>query len=463
MADSPTAYDDALFVLTRLREAGHEAYLAGGCVRDFLLGQRAKDFDVATSAEPNQVRGLFRNTQAVGAAFGVILVHHGDSTIEVATFRTDLQYRDGRRPEGVKFATAAEDAQRRDFTINGLFRDPIEDRIIDYVGGQADLRAKLLRAIGNADERFAEDHLRLLRAVRFASRLGFTIEPATAGAIAAHAHELVRISPERIAEELRKMLMPVTRDSALVMLEEFGLLRILLRFLPEKPALSKNPTPASEVLRRAGSDGHQSVSLEYLRARRLGGTGSAAAAPDTPLLIACGNGAGFSLGLALAAICLDFRMSASGRFDPRVWLVPSEIKRAVHAMRQALKISNDEADEMTGALAWGQLLADAYPPVAMLKRFLQQPYSADARVLMAGVARLGLATERINAVMAALEPLSRTEFAPPPLVTGDDLTNAGAVPGPKFRKALDAAYDAQLEGTISTREEAMRIAMGLAI
>ena len=145
MADSSLAFDEALRVLRRLRDGGFEAYFAGGCVRDLLLGQTAKDYDVATNAAPNRVRGLFKNTQAVGAAFGVILVHEGQSTIEVATFRTDLQYRDGRRPEGVKFTTAEEDAQRRDFTINGLFLDPIENRIIDFVGGQADLKARLLR------------------------------------------------------------------------------------------------------------------------------------------------------------------------------------------------------------------------------------------------------------------------------------------------------------------------------
>jgi len=172
--------DDAVAVVKRLRNAGHVAYFAGGCVRDTLLGLQPKDFDIATDAPPQRVRELFTNTQAVGAAFGVILVRHKKSVIEVATFRTDLKYLDGRRPEGVVFTTAEEDAKRRDFTINGLFFDPIENHVIDYVGGQEDLKNKVLRAIGEPNHRFEEDHLRLLRAVRFAARFDLTIEHATA-------------------------------------------------------------------------------------------------------------------------------------------------------------------------------------------------------------------------------------------------------------------------------------------
>jgi tRNA nucleotidyltransferase/poly(A) polymerase len=418
MSDPQSAYDDALNVLQHLRAAGFEAYFAGGCVRDFLLGQPAKDYDVATNAAPNQVRKLFKNTQAVGAAFGVILVRHEHSTIEVATFRTDLEYRDGRRPEGVKFATAQEDAQRRDFTINGLFRDPIENRIIDYVGGQADLQAKVIRAIGNADERFAEDHLRLLRAVRFASRLNFEIEPTTAAAISAHAHELIRISPERIAEELRKMLMPTSRNRAYLLLQQFGIIRILLRFLPEKPG------------------------------------------PNQPLKLfqTIAKSRPITFGLALAALVLEFRINASGDANVRRLLAPAEMKRTANSMRQALKISNDESDEIIGALSFHQLLSDAPPSVATLKRFLQQRQADDATTLMTGIEQCGLLSERINPVLASLEELRKTDYAPPPLITGDDLTAAGAVPGPKFKLALDAAYDAQLEGQIHSREEAMELA-----
>ncbi|HMB96217.1 MAG TPA: 16S rRNA (guanine(966)-N(2))-methyltransferase RsmD, partial [Tepidisphaeraceae bacterium] len=226
--------EDALAIVQQLREAGHIAYFAGGCVRDELLGIKPEDYDIATDAPPPRVRELFKNTQAVGAAFGVILVRHRGSIIEVATFRTDDAYHDGRRPSQVHFTNAEQDAKRRDFTINGIFLDPIENKVIDFVGGHEDLKAKRLRAIGEPDHRFEEDHLRLLRAVRFAARFDFAIEPATAAAIAKHAPHLKRISPERIADELRRMLAPPTRVAAWKLLGDFGLLPVIFRNLPEK-------------------------------------------------------------------------------------------------------------------------------------------------------------------------------------------------------------------------------------
>ena len=415
-----SARDDALSVLRHLRQAGFEAYFAGGCVRDLSMHQEPKDYDVATNAPPEKVRGLFKNTQAVGAAFGVILVRQGKTTIEVATFRTDLEYRDGRRPSGVQFASAEEDAKRRDFTINGLFLDPVENRIIDFVGGQADLTQKRLRAIGDADHRFAEDHLRLLRAVRFASRFGFEIESSTAKAIGDHAQQLIRISPERIAEELRKMLMPTTRNLAFELLKQFGLIDILMRFFPEK------------------SNGR---SIELFESLHL----------EEPI----------PFGLALAGIVLDFRMNATKNLDPRAWIAPHEVKRTAHLMRQTLKISNEESAELTGAMAFIQLLADPYPTVAILKRFLNQPHAGDAMLMMCAMMSCGLMTQRIEAVLGQLSELGKTQFAPLPLVSGDDLTAAGALPGPKFKLALDAAYDAQLEGRIATRDEALRLALTL--
>src|SRR5687768_5426761 len=233
--------EDALAVVRRLRDAGHVAYFAGGCVRDMLLGLEPKDYDVATDAPPDRVREIFKSTQAVGAAFGVILVRQRNSVIEVATFRTDLKYTDGRRPEGVVFTTAEEDAKRRDFTINGMFFDPIEEKVIDYVGGQEDLQNKLLRAIGEPNHRFEEDHLRLLRAVRFAARFGLTIEPVTTQAMARHAQHLVRISPERIAEELRFMLTAPTRVRALEMISEFGFDDVIFRFAKQPADVPHRP------------------------------------------------------------------------------------------------------------------------------------------------------------------------------------------------------------------------------
>ena len=198
--------DAAMAVVRRLRDHGHTAYLAGGCVRDMLLGREASDYDVATDATPDKICSLFSRTRKVGVQFGVVLVRQGRHWIETATFRTDVNYEDGRRPERVEFTTAEEDARRRDFTVNGLFYDPLEDRVIDYVAGRRDLEDGVIRAIGEPAARFAEDHLRLLRAVRFATRLGFQIEPETARAIRSHAAKIERISPERIREELEKML-----------------------------------------------------------------------------------------------------------------------------------------------------------------------------------------------------------------------------------------------------------------
>src|SRR5215212_10163592 len=239
----PCERADAEAVLRRLRHNGHEAYFAGGCVRDLLLGLEPKDYDVATDAQPQRVRELFTKTEAVGAAFGVILVRHGRSVVEVATFRSDGSYLDGRRPSEVKFTTAQEDAQRRDFTINGLFMDPLaEDRVIDFVGGKEDLAARRLRAIGDPSSRFAEDHLRLLRAVRFAARFGLEIAPSTAMAIEQHANLLKGISPERIAEELRLMLTASTRGTAWMLLWKFRLIHVVMRFLPLGEGVALSPS-----------------------------------------------------------------------------------------------------------------------------------------------------------------------------------------------------------------------------
>ena len=406
----PDRREDALAVLRRLRDAGHIAYFAGGCVRDMLLGLDPKDYDIATDATPDRVRQLFSNTQAVGAAFGVILVRHRKSQIEVATFRTDLKYTDGRRPEGVVFTTAEEDSKRRDFTINGMFYDPIEEKVIDYVGGQEDLKDRLLRAIGEPNQRFEEDHLRLLRAVRFAARFGLAIEPATADAVRAHAEHLKRISPERVAEELRLMLLGAHRIAAVRMLRAFGLDRVALRFL--------------------GTIGQPVGIFESL------------------------PGEYCSFGVALAALVLDARGGGPLRKD--------EVRAASRALRQALKISNDESDELEAALSFSHLLNDPPPSVAQMKRFLAGR-SAGARELMTAMERCGILRQRIAVVSGRLAELShRGDNAPPPLITGDDLTVAGLTPGPLFKRVLDAVYDAQLEDQVKTKEEALALAMKLA-
>lgn len=415
----PCFRDDATEVVRRLRGEGHVAYFAGGCVRDLLLGLEPKDYDVATDAHPAKVRSLFRQTQAVGQAFGVILVRLGKSVVEVATFRSDGRYLDGRRPEEVRFTTAEEDAKRRDFTINGLFLDPLDgDRVIDHVGGRADLDARLLRAIGQPEARFEEDHLRLLRAVRFASRFGLTYEAQTAKAIGHHAPQLTRISPERIGEELRLMLSAPTKHRAFAALREFGLWEIVLRFI-KRPA-------------GAGVD-----AMAHVRPERA-----------TP----------FALSLA-AAITSHYWPDGEGReiFDKRV------VREFVHGLRTSLRFSNDVSDGLEGTLEGvGVLLTPHALSVAQKKRFLARPTAGLSRELLAALAACGQYQEHAELLEADLAELEQTEFAPLPLVTGDDLTAAGLKPGPAFKRILDAVYDAQLEGRVTTKEDGMGMALGMA-
>ena len=417
--------EDALAVVSRLREAGHVAYFAGGCVRDLLLKHSPKDYDVATDAPPARVRELFGNTQAVGAAFGVILVRHRRSQIEVATFRTEGGYDDGRHPSQVRFTTAQEDAQRRDFTINGLFLDPLTDQVIDYVGGQQDLSLGIIRAIGEPSERFNEDSLRLLRAVRFSARFGFPIEPLTAAAIIAHAPQLKRISPERIAEELRIMLTPPTRLAAWRMLWNLQLVETVFRFLP----IGKKETPFGEFF--------------FDRV-----------APAEPIP--------FGLALAAAVVCYRMRIEQDLP-DVRILFARKQVQAAVQAMRQGLKISNERSEEMRGTLAGLEpLLADQPPTVAKLKRFLAEPSSGLSRKLMGALGNAGVWAERIAQTEAQLKEFEKTEFAPIPLIDGDQLTAAGLQPGPLFKRILETVYDAQLEDRVKSREEALALALTLA-
>jgi len=411
---------DAITVVRTLREAGHVAYFAGGCVRDALLGLAPKDYDVATDAPPARVRELFRKTQAVGQAFGVILVRIGKSVIEVATFRTDGVYADGRHPTEVRFTTAEEDAERRDFTINGLFFDPVDDRIIDFVGGQADLQNRVLRAIGDPAKRFEEDHLRMLRAVRFAARFDLAIEPATADAIKRDAALLTRISGERIADELRRMLTPATRSRAYRDLWSRGLIGHALNLrVPAETSLNEK---RSLLLALEDAD------------------------------------AGFPIALLFALI--DARWHAAGqKHDILGNLTPAELPKMVSHARRTLKLSNLETDEMIAAARIGHTLLNAREwPVALLKRSLAHPSSRSMRVLLRALSGTGVASERIQTIEGKLDAFRNIDCAPTPLLTGDDLVSAGFHPGPAFKKTLDLVYDAQLEDRIGTKDEAMTLA-----
>jgi poly(A) polymerase len=414
------SHDDALAVLMELRRAGHIAYFAGGCVRDTLLGLEPKDWDVATDAPPDRVRQLFRNTQAVGHSFGVILVRTNGSTIEVATFRSDGQYTDGRRPDSVRFATPQEDAQRRDFTINGLYLDPVDNRVIDFIDGQRDLQTRTLRAIGNPEHRFAEDYLRMLRAVRFAARFDLTIEPDTARAIVANAHKLPRISPERIGDELRAMLVPRTRVSARDQLHELGLLPVLLRQLPTRRARA---TCSTDLLRALSSRSEGPV-------------------PHPQSLAA----------IALDHVGIDAHSPA---------LSESEVRQCVKAFRDTLRLNNDDTDALRECLNLREMLATEPPRVCRQKRFLAQRFGPDALAILKSHASVEGLSDLVDARAAQLEAFAATDFAPQPFVTGDDLVQMGHKPGPKFKTVLDTTYDAQLEDRVATREAALALAREL--
>jgi tRNA nucleotidyltransferase/poly(A) polymerase len=419
----PCRREDAEAVLRRLRESGHVAYFAGGCVRDLLLGLEPKDWDIATNAPPPRVRQLFPRTQAVGAKFGVILVRQNGSVVEVATFRTDVAYKDGRHPTEVRFSTPEEDAQRRDFTINGLFLDPLDlDRVIDFVGGREDLNNKLLRAIGDANLRFEEDHLRMLRAVRFAARFELTIEQDTANAIVRHAEQLKRISPERIAEELRSMLMAPSRARAWRLLWDLNLTRTIFRELPV----------------------HAHAALRHERS----------------LLIALDQQQSVSFGLALAAAVLCYRwQNDAGKHGINFYLARDEIRSSIRSLRKLLRISNEELDEVEGTLEGLRPFLEGQPRLASLKRFLQRGTASASIQLLNALIQVGEYRVRAESFLAQLANV--TDWSPPPLLTGDDLTAAGYRPGPAFKRVLDQVYDAQLEDQIKTKDEALELARKL--
>jgi tRNA nucleotidyltransferase/poly(A) polymerase len=403
--------------VTILHEAGHVAYFAGGCVRDMLLGQEPSDFDVATDAHPRRVGELFHNTRLVGEAFGVVLVRLLGREVEVATFRREWGYADGRHPDHIQFTDARHDALRRDFTINGMFFDPLAGQVLDFVGGQADLQAKLIRAIGDPAERFAEDYLRMLRAVRFAARLGFPIEPQTAEAITRHVDKLGQISRERIGMEMQAMMARPSRAAAVELLEQFGL--------------------DAPILQETASAGKRPV---------LG------ALPDPT-----------DYPTSLAAWLIDRHAHSPCNPDAaEAAATVMQIKRVriVRRWRKALVLSNEQKaavrDRLAGLCA---LLEWSALGVAERKRLLaRNDWPALEHLLAAiidGWAIEDFDRDRFEAEVAALR---RQGVSPEPLINGDDLIAQGFKPGPVFKPLLDQLYDAQLEGRITTRDQAVALA-----
>jgi tRNA nucleotidyltransferase/poly(A) polymerase len=416
----------ALEIVQKLRAAGFEALWAGGCVRDELLGILPKDYDVATSAAPDQIRDIFgrRRTLTIGAAFGVVTVLGPKAVgqIDVATFRTDAAYSDGRHPDSVSFTDAEHDAQRRDFTINGLFFDPVAGTVVDYVGGQDDLKRRTIRAIGDPRLRLHEDKLRMLRAVRFAATFDFTIEPATLQAIQQMAAEINTVSAERIGMEIRRMLVGPNRAMALELLRETKLLPHVLA------AIAILPAAAFEETKRR---------LATLRE------------PSLPL--------------ALAAL-LSTQYAVPGTEPPRAEL-PLPAHSSLLAPRSSLpaqtigrrlRYTNKEIDRTAWLLANRPAIAAAAQlPWPRLQRILIHDGAPELLALQEAI--VGQNDPGLNFCRERLAwPAERLN--PPPLVDGADLIRHGLAPGPEFSALLEKIRDAQLDGQIDSPEQALALA-----
>lgn len=419
----------AIEVVRQLQSAGYEALWAGGCVRDLLLGNMPDDFDVATSATPAQVRELFgkKRTLAIGEAFGVIVVlpprkyksnaasqtdFSKANQIEVATFRTDGGYSDGRRPDSVTFSSAEEDALRRDFTINGMFYDPLTEKVQDYVRGQVDLQAEVIRAIGNAEDRISEDKLRMLRAIRFAARFGFAIEEKTRSAVAAHASEISAVSSERISVEIQKTLATSRAAWGMQQWLDLGLLPAIL------PAVANSWTNSGEAI------------LQTLEAN-----------PD----------ASWQTKLA----CALYFASVSGSDKPQDL---HQVARALtQEMKQHLKLSNQDVAGLEYAIAAQTTLEQANAlPWSQVQPVLIHPHYELGNALLA--ARLA-AEDGEHRKLPILEWLARQkdlpDLDPEPLLQGQDLMNSGLKPGPEFKQILDQARQMQLDDLLSDRAAAL--------
>jgi poly(A) polymerase len=413
-ADPKLAREFAVEVVRRLRESGHQALWAGGCVRDQLMASLPKDYDVATDAVPERVREVFgkRRTLEIGAAFGVVtlLGPKGAGQIDVATFRRDAAYSDGRHPDAVMYSDPEHDAQRRDFTINGLFFDPLEERVIDYVGGQEDLQRHVVRTIGDAAARIAEDKLRMLRAVRFAARFDFAIDADTLTAIRQQARELMIVSAERIAAEMRLILTHPSRARGLELLHETSLVEVLL---PE----------FGSVLERREKWARTIAVLAGLREP--------------------------TFSMALTALVREIGSWDATKDLPRV-------------ICERWKLSNEETAGVEKLLAEEVAIRTArsqYWP--KLQRILTAPRAEELVGYCEAVA--GVVDDDVSQIEFCRAKLSLPleELNPAPLITGDDLKQLGIPQGPAYRELLEATRDAQLENKIATRDEAVAFVRNL--
>jgi poly(A) polymerase len=437
----------ATSIVEILRQRGFQAYLVGGCVRDLVLGREPKDYDVATNATPEQVMGTFPETYAVGAQFGVVLVPAPDGdvasdaagvesgkahAIEVATFRSDIGYSDGRHPDEVRFsADPREDVARRDFTINGMLLDPVNGNVLDFVGGQEDLRAGIIRTIGDPELRFGEDKLRMLRAVRFAARFEYAIEPATFAAIQKLAAQIEVVSRERVRDELTRMLTEGHGRRAFLLLDESGLLEHVLPEISAMKGVQQPPEfhPEGDVFV------HTLLLLENL-------------AQPCPLTLAWG------------ALLHDVGKPATFRVAPDRIRFDDHVEVGVKIAETIcgrLRFSNDDTEQILALvdnhMRFGHV---SRMKESTLKKFMRMPAFDEHLALHRADC---LASHRNLATYEFLREKQREippeKMRPSPLVTGDDLIAEGHAPGPKFREILNAVEDAQLEGRLPSRDAAL--------
>ncbi len=384
----------AIEIINKLHRSGFQALLAGGCVRDMLLCRPANDYDVATDAEPADVIKLFKRTLKVGAKFGVVMVLTGSEQIEVATFRSETGYTDGRHPGSVKFTSPIEDAKRRDFTINAMFYDPVKKEVIDYVDGRADLEKRIVRTVGIPKERFDEDYLRMLRAVRFSAQLGFGIEPKTWSAVCANAKNIVGISGERIAMELEGILISPNRSIGASMLMTSGLADAIFHGFTSRQA---------EMAVRV---------LEHLRKK-------------------------VDFALALAALFVG-------------WTTEAALEKI-----KVLKLSRNQIKHIKFLLTGRGKLLNKDMSLSALKLIAAEPYFQDLYELQRAIQK---AEKKSVAALVTLrrriKALGDIELKPKPVLNGNELIELGAVPGPTLGQLAQEMYIAQLEGQLETKKQA---------
>lgn len=420
-------------IVRRLREHGHEAVFAGGCVRDLLRGVAPSDYDIATSAVPAQVQALFPRSQSVGAHFGVVIVRAGGHHFEVATFREDGDYGDGRRPKEVRFTTAEQDAQRRDFTINGLFFDPGSGRVLDFVGGQADLSARILRAIGQPAARFREDHLRLMRAVRFATTLDFQIDPETWAAVQSEAHRLPMIAIERIRDEFAKVLVHARRLRGFDLLCDGGLMETIM---PEVLALRGCEQPP-EFHPEGDVFVHTRLMISLL--------------PEVA-----------SLSLVLAVLLHDIAKPATCTWDEAAGRVRFNGHDRLGAemagdILRRLRFPKEVISATVAMVANHMAFMNVqHLRPAKLRRFMARETFADELELhrVDCLGSNGL-LDNVEFLQAKREEFANEPLIPPRLVDGNDLMQLGISRGPNLGRLLEEIQTLQMEGRLNSREEAV--------